>query len=188
MYETSPENGWLIAQMQQADCRPVASSLMYDVFHAMPVQSDYSRFKGRGVPGFNVAFVDGLPIYHTALDDPAHLDLGSVQHMGYYAVNLTRHLANQPLDNTRGDHQVYFNTFGYHLIRYPASWILPLSLACATLLATVLWIGAQRGHLALRRVAACAAIFFACVVLSAGHGSAAGRGWLSMARHLHNLQ
>lgn len=172
MYETPERNGWLIAQLQEADCRPLATSFMYEVFHAMPVQSDYSRFKQRGVPGFNMAFVDGLPIYHSALDDPAHLDLASVQHMGHYAVDLARHLANQPLDNTSGPSQVYFNTLGYRMIRYPASWVLPLCLACILLVGAVLGAGCRRGHLALRRIIVSTAAFLGCVALAAGIAAA----------------
>ena len=79
MFETSPGNGWLIAEAAKAGVDLRACSLMYSVFKAMPFNTDFNEAKRRGLKGFNVAFIDDFCWYHTKNDTPEHLSLASVQ-------------------------------------------------------------------------------------------------------------
>ncbi|NLV45913.1 MAG: M28 family peptidase [Candidatus Hydrogenedentes bacterium] len=48
MFETSQQNGWLIQELARAGVQPRASSIMFDVYEAMPFGSDFStRYKKR---------------------------------------------------------------------------------------------------------------------------------------------
>ena len=45
MFETSPENGWLITEMAKSGVNARATSIMYDVFKKSPFGSDFGAFK-----------------------------------------------------------------------------------------------------------------------------------------------
>src|SRR3989440_129145 len=50
-----------------------------------------------GLPGLNFAYIGGLVHYHSATDNLAAVDEGSVQHQGSYALALARHFGNLDL-------------------------------------------------------------------------------------------
>lgn len=146
MYQTSPENGWLVRQVAAAGCTPVASSLMGAFFKSMPVDSDLTRFLDAGYAGFNFAFIAGLEKYHTALDTVENMNPASLQHHGNYALALARRLANGPLDTVTAPDRTYFNIAGYWLAHYPESRAMRLALL-AVLAWAVAFVGARaRGH------------------------------------------
>lgn len=142
MYETTPGNSQLIAALAASGCKPMASSLMYDFYSRMPVDSDFTVFKKAGFTGLNFAFVDRLDHYHTQLDNVGNLNPDSLQHHGEYALRLTRHLGGMPLTDMTSPDVIYFNTIGYRLIQYPMDWVWPLN-ALAGLLYIILLAVAQ---------------------------------------------
>lgn len=150
LFGTSPSNGWLIEQAIQGVRYPTMSSLMYGVYQRLPFSSDFDVLRPLGMKGFDIAFIDNFAWYHTTNDRPEHLDLGTLQQHGMYALDLARHFGDIPLDGelTAPD-AVYFNTLGYHMACYPMVWNGPLVLG--TLLLTVLaWVvGFVRKHLSL---------------------------------------
>lgn len=168
MYETGPENGWLIEQLAKAGCHPVASSLMCDVYRSMPVDTDYTAFRNAGIPGLNCAFIDGLRIYHTALDTLDHLSPASLQHHGDYALNLVRRLGNLPLTKVRKPDAVYFNTLGYRLAYYPMSWAVPLAGFVLVVFVAVLALGLVRRKLTVSGIFKGLAVFLACALVLSG--------------------
>ncbi len=149
MFETSPENGWLIREMIKAGVEPRANSLCYDVYSRMPFSSDFSALKPRGAKGFNVAFVDNFANYHTRDDSPDNLNLASLQHHGTYALGLARHFGNIPLDQVTAPDATYFNTVGSHMVCYPLTWGKPLAWVAYIALAIVVLFGLVRRHLSL---------------------------------------
>lgn len=155
MFETSPDNGWLISELAKAGTYTRASSLMYDVYKRMPFDSDFSVFKRNGFAGFNIAFVDNFAYYHTKSDTPDHLSLASLQNHGSYALGLARHFGNIPLDRPiAAPDAVYFNTVGSHLIHYPLSWSLRVALLAVLVFLSAVVLGLARGHLTLGGIAA----------------------------------
>ncbi len=167
MYETGPKHGWLIAQLAAADCAPVSNSWMYDFYSRMPLDSDFTRFRQRGIPGLNFAFIDGVRRYHTALDTPDNLNPVSVQHHGACALGLARHFGAMTLGELDGPDLVYFNTVGYRLAWYPRAWVWPLNALALLLLAGALAFGLWRGALAWPRIVHGAVGLLAWVILGA---------------------
>jgi hypothetical protein len=133
LFETTEGNEGLIGECGRVLTRSAASSLFYTLYKSLPNDTDLTVFKKNGIAGLNFAFVDGWNRYHTPADTPANLDERSVQHMGMYALTLTRRFGNADLDAlTRKDQEdaVFFDVLGLTLIRYPQSFAGPLTV-CA---------------------------------------------------------
>lgn len=145
MFETGPENGFLIRQMAQSESHPRATSIMFDFYDRMPFGSNFSHYKHHGdMPGLNVAYIDDFGDYHTKLDRPDRVSLASVQHHGAYTLGMARQLGNVPMDNPRGPLATYFNVIGSTMVVYPYSWGWTLTCLAAAFFATVLLMGFLR--------------------------------------------
>lgn len=144
MFETSAGNEWLIRELKAAVPRANATSVAYEVYRRMPNDTDLTVFKKGGLAGLNFAFIGHPEFYHSAQDDPRHLDHNSLQEQGNYALKLTRRFGNEELSERRTGDAVYFPTLVTSLIIYPVSLVLPL--ACGTIagLALVLLVGWRR--------------------------------------------
>jgi hypothetical protein len=147
MFETSDGNGWLIQQFAAAAPYPNASSLTYTVYKMLPNDTDLTVFKRAGLAGLNFAFIGGLQNYHNSLDNVANLQPATMQHMGSYALALTRHFGNVSLVDTRQPDQVYFNGWGNHLIHYSPGMMWALLAVGGVLLAAVVGIGVRQRRL-----------------------------------------
>ena len=125
LYETSLPNQWLVRQFNLSGARrPVATSVMAEIYRSMPVASDLTVFLDKGIPGVNFAFVNGLARYHTALDTPANLMRRSLQHHGENALGMAQRLGSQPLANAKtGGTSVYFNLPGIRMVQYSTDWL-----------------------------------------------------------------
>jgi hypothetical protein len=129
MFETSDGNRRIIRLLARNIDRPVANSLTYELYKRMPNDTDFSVYKRKGVMGLNFAFAEGVAAYHSAVDDPNHLDLGSLQHHGDNAWGMLKALADRNLDNiTAKEDAGYIDIFGMRLMHYPESIVLGLSL------------------------------------------------------------
>jgi hypothetical protein len=130
MFETSPRNAALIHLLADNVARPVANSLLYEVYRRMPNDTDYSIYKKKGVRGFNFAFTRGASLYHSARDDLAHLDLASLQHQGDNALAVLLRVADTPFaDLDAAGDATYIDLGARALLAWPSSWNLPLALA-----------------------------------------------------------
>jgi Peptidase family M28 len=147
MFETSERNGWLVEQFAQASPRPVAHSLAYEIYKILPNDTDLTVFRKAGLPGLNFAYINGLPHYHTLLDNRESLDQRSLQHHGSYALALARHFGNLSLDNTERTNAVYFDLLGSVMVRYPNSLIIPLTAITVLLMGGLVFVGLRRKHL-----------------------------------------
>jgi hypothetical protein len=147
MFETSPGNGRLIEGFAEAAPRPVASSLLYEIYRTMPNDTDLSVFKATGLAGLNFAYINQPTSYHTSLDNYANIDERSLQHHGSYALSLARHFGNQDLSALKGSNSIYFDLLGLQLVRYPAALALPLAAVVTLLFAGVFVYGHRKGSL-----------------------------------------
>ena len=147
MFETSPDNGWLISQFAQSAPYPIANSLSYEIYKRLPNDTDLTVLKSAGLSGLNFAYIDGLNHYHTQIDDLASIDEQSLQHQGSYMLALARHFGNVSLESTRANQAVYFNLLGSLLVHYSDAAIIPLAAAVFLLFVTVLAIGLRRKRL-----------------------------------------
>lgn len=152
MFETSPQNGWLIEHFADAAPSPVANSLMFEVYKRLPNDTDFTVFKRKGVAGLNFAPIGGYATYHNKLDTLADFSVDTLQHMGANALPLARAFGNAGLEQTREPDAVYFDILGATLITYPGWLALPLALLAALAFAAVVFYGVRKGRLRLGRV------------------------------------
>ena len=129
MFETGEGNRRIIRSLAKAIERPVANSLTYEIYKRMPNDTDYSVYKGRDVLGVNFAFSSGVAVYHSVIDNPEHLDLGSLQHHGDNAWGMLNALGDRNLTGLQSREDAgYIDVFAAHLVHYPASIALGMAL------------------------------------------------------------
>ncbi|HEX4417757.1 MAG TPA: M20/M25/M40 family metallo-hydrolase [Kofleriaceae bacterium] len=172
MFETSPDNGWLIDQYAAAAPRPVASSLISAAYGLLDNGTDFSVFRAAGLPGLNFAFIGGVDAYHTGRETVDDLDLAGVQHQGEQMLGLVRRLGGAELDHVAAPPVVYFDLIGRCVIRYGAWLAWLLAAVCGLGAALVVAWGVRTGRLRPWRCAAAAGIATASVVVAAlgAHG------------------
>ena len=94
-FESNQPNADAVAAYS-AVSRPVANSVMADVYRLLPNSTDVTVLTRPGLDVINIAVLDGLEDYHTAHDTITSQDLRSVQHMGDSAVAVMRRLTSAP--------------------------------------------------------------------------------------------
>lgn len=94
-FESNQPNADAVAAYS-AVARPVANSVMADVYRLLPNSTDVTALTRPGLDVVNIAVLDGLEDYHTANDTIASQDLRSVQHMGDSAIAVMRRLTGAP--------------------------------------------------------------------------------------------
>ncbi len=177
MFETSPQNGWLIPEFARAAPYPTASSLMYAVYQLLPNDTDVSEFKSSGVAALNFAFTESFENYHSRRDTASNLDPRSVQHLGGNVLGVARHFLALPRDDLTKPDCVYFNWAGRGLIVYPGWAMWALATASFALLIVVLSLLRRRGE-SLRLLGA---LSFILVLLAVSAGMFAGWSLLKAA-------
>lgn len=129
LVETNRGNANLIREFAKANPEyPVANSLSYSIYKALPNDTDLTVFREDGdIEGFNFAFIDDHYDYHTALDTPERLDRNTLAHQGSYLMALMHHFSEADLNNLKSlsDH-VYFNMPFFKTLHYPYEWIWPM--------------------------------------------------------------
>ena len=133
LIETGDENGRLIRLFADAVSVPVASSLGGALLCLLPNNTDYTVFRRAGVPGLNLALVDGASIYHSEHDTPERLSVDSIRHFGGTLIELARALAAADLSRVRQSDVAYFDVFRAFLVCYPVGWNLLLAAAALIL-------------------------------------------------------
>ena len=148
MLATNDEGGWVVEEFAKATPYPMTTSDSVAFFKRSGGNSDLSVFLDAGWAGLQVTTTGGISHYHGPLDNVAELDERSLQHLGSYALALTRHFGSVSLEQTRAPDQVYFNLFQF-LIHYPEAWSIPLAVFALLLAGGVIALGLRRGHLRL---------------------------------------
>ena len=152
MFETTPENGWLIQHYARAAQTPVANSLMFEIYRRLPNDTDFTVFKQQGVEGLNFACIGGFGAYHSHDDSLENLSVSTAQDMGDQVLALMRHFGNADLSQTKAPNSVYFDLFSMTLVAYPAAWSLPLALLTTALFVVVIVLGIRRRRLRLSHI------------------------------------
>ena len=148
MFETSEQNGWLIRQFAQAAPYPRSDSISYEIYRRLPNDTDLTVFKNHGYGGLNFAFIENVFFYHTPFDDLAHLDRGSVQQQGSYALSLARQFGNADLAQRKAPDVVYFIAPWRRVVVYSQALVWPLALVTSLLLIVLIAQGLRRRSLA----------------------------------------
>jgi hypothetical protein len=119
---TSPDNGWLIREAAKADPYIYAGSAFGEG------SSDFNVFKSLGFSGYAFDYTWDRRI-HTSHDNVENLNPPSIQHQGYHALSLARHFGDlDSLEDPKDPTPVYFSVLRLGVVRYPTTWIVPISL------------------------------------------------------------
>ncbi len=169
MFETGPGNDWLMEGFRRGSSNPIAFSFMSDLYRLIAKGgTDFAAFEEVGINGLNFAYSFERTVYHTALDNIESLDKRSLQHHGDYALNLARYFGNldlsQASSNAEGN-SVYHSLFGSILVKYPASWAIPLALIVGVLLIFLIVVALRRGFSTIRGIVLGSTIFFAEITI-----------------------
>ncbi|MEU8249843.1 M20/M25/M40 family metallo-hydrolase [Nonomuraea sp. NPDC048916] len=151
---------------------PSADSAFASLLGLLPNNTDYHVFDQAGWMGLDSAFLGGGAYYHTPLDDPAHLDLGSLQQTGDNTLALTRALGETDLAalESAGE-SVYFNVPGL-FVRYPGWLELPVALGALVAAGALVWALRGRGLVSLPRLAAATGLALVPVLAAGAAGYA----------------
>ncbi|MDP1632271.1 MAG: M20/M25/M40 family metallo-hydrolase [Caulobacter sp.] len=128
MFQTGPDNGELISTFARTAVRPISNALAVFLYENMPNDTDFTVSNAAGVRGLNYAFVGRQFDYHSPTSTLANLDKGSVRHMGDQALAAAADLAFADALPGKSPDAVYSQTFGDHVLAYPAGggWIVLL--------------------------------------------------------------
>ena len=122
LFETGDGNRSIIRMFSNNVNRPTGNSLVYEIYKRMPNDTDYTVYKRKGVMGVNFAFAQGVSVYHSAIDDPDHLDLGSLQHHGDNTWGMLKSLGERDLNTIMSREDAgYMDVFAKRLVHYPVS-------------------------------------------------------------------
>ncbi len=152
MFETGPENAWLIKAFAASADYPIGNSLTDTIYRLMPNYTDFTLALAAGLPGMNFAYMDGWQTYHTPLDDLDHLSDATLYHHGSSAWQLLRSLAEMPLSSPPPGNSVYFTLWRPWMVSYPVTWVWPLTALVLTLCAGTLGIGLWKRRLVRRGI------------------------------------
>lgn len=135
LFETSENNRNLLSQLRPMMTHPTGTSLFHAIYKMLPNDTDYSVFRAAGVSGVNFAFAGSPSLYHSTLDDLAHLDKGSLQHHGQNALDLLNGFGGAELAFDAAEDSVFFDVFGDVLVAWPMSWSWALLLVSGAMFA-----------------------------------------------------
>ena len=155
LMETNKGNGEMAKAFSAAKTTfPVSNSLMYSIYKMLPNDTDLTVFREQGkIQGFNFAFIDDHYNYHTEQDDVAHLNQNSLTHQGTYLMPLLNYFSNANLNALQStEDYVYFN-IPFSFIRYPFSWVLPMTLIALGIFLFLIFIGMGKRMLDFKEIA-----------------------------------
>jgi len=139
--EMNGSTRWISALHAQSVPYPAAYSFITTLSELIGGSNDdFATFRDAGIPGIDVAYMLGSPIYHSMADAPNTVSRRSLYQHGTNALALTRSVGNLDLGVDHGDAEgIFFTIARFASIRFPASWSLPLIAIAGILLASVSW-------------------------------------------------
>ena len=123
MFETGPENGWVVRAFAEASPRPVANSIGIEIYRRMPNDTDFTPFREAGVQGLNFAGIGRANVYHQATDTPGNLDERTLQHHGIQTLAMLRHFGDASLDAVRSPNASYLTLPLVGVVVYGKLWV-----------------------------------------------------------------
>lgn len=82
LFETGPDNGWMVKAWAHAAPRPRGLSLATEIYKRLPNDTDFSILRKYGIPGLNFALIRDSYPYHTARDTADRLPDSSLMTTG----------------------------------------------------------------------------------------------------------
>lgn len=128
LFQTGPENPWLVWAWAKYAPYPHGSSVGQDLFQAgiIPSDTDFRIFRDHGhIPGVDLAYIANGYVYHTYHDVPAMIQPGCIQRAGENIYGVVRHfvqssesLLPDPATYRHGK-VAYFDLLGQYLVVIP---------------------------------------------------------------------
>ncbi|CAK6959507.1 endoplasmic reticulum metallopeptidase 1 isoform X2 [Scomber scombrus] len=143
VFQTGPENPWLVQAYVNAAKHPFASVVGQEVFQSgiIPSDTDFRIYRDFGnIPGIDLAFIENGFIYHTKYDTADRILTDSIQRAGDNILAVLKYLAmSEKLADSseyRHGNMVFFDLLGVVVVAYPArvGTILNYMVAAATFL------------------------------------------------------
>lgn len=127
MFETGPENGWIIRALKASGARPFTNSLSYEVYKRLPNDTDFTPFREAGAQGLNFAAIGRASNYHQHYDSPENLSEATLQQHGESALRVARHLAGTPLGAVTAPDVAFLSLPVLGIVAYDLGLALPLA-------------------------------------------------------------
>ncbi|XP_053154804.1 endoplasmic reticulum metallopeptidase 1 isoform X2 [Hemicordylus capensis] len=126
VFQTGPENPWLVQAYISAAKHPFACIVAQEVFQSgiIPAETDFRIYRDFGnIPGIDLAFIENGYIYHTKYDTADRILTDSIQRAGDNILGVLKYLAKS--DSLAKSHEyrhgnlVFFDVFGMFILAYP---------------------------------------------------------------------
>ncbi|XP_048448210.1 endoplasmic reticulum metallopeptidase 1-like, partial [Rhincodon typus] len=126
VFQTGPENPWLVQAYVRAAKHPFASVVGQEVFQSgiIPSDTDFRIYRDYGnIPGIDLAFIENGYIYHTKYDTADRIPVDSIRRAGDNILAVLQYLATSAelADSTQYRHgaMVFFDVLGLFVVAYP---------------------------------------------------------------------
>ncbi len=166
MFETNRGNGWVIREFNKAQGSSFASSVSEEVSQLIPNYTDFTQFLTKAPSGLNFAHIGSVETYHSATDDIAHLDRGTVQSHGNSMLAAIFRYGNLDLKNHPSEDAVYFHVFFPGMIIYPVNAAIPLALIAVLLFIFVFWAGYRKEKISIGKTLTGFILFLGKIVIA----------------------
>jgi hypothetical protein len=144
-FETNQPNGDAIGAYAAGARRPLANSIMADVYAVLPNTTDVTVLRRPNVDVVNIALLDGWEDYHTPQDNLASFDQRSLQHMGDAALPTLLHLAGAA--DTGSTERLVFTDIATRSFVALSGWLALSVLGVSVLVAAVaFWRGGREAR------------------------------------------
>jgi len=167
MFETAGGNGNMIAALARSTARPIANSLLYEIYQRMPNDTDMTSFKNARLVGMNFAAIEKPATYHMQHDRIEELNHASLQQEGELVLGLARHFGSTPLAGLKAADRVYFNLPFAGIVHYPAGMAKVLAGVATCLWLMLVFLAVRKNQVRAGRVVAAAFAFVGSTVLVA---------------------
>nr|XP_054365112.1 endoplasmic reticulum metallopeptidase 1 isoform X3 [Mirounga angustirostris] len=127
VFQTGPENPWLVQAYVSAAKHPFASVVAQEVFQSgiIPSDTDFRIYRDFGnIPGIDLAFIENGYIYHTKYDTADRILTDSIQRAGDNILAVLKYLATSDMlaasSQYRHGNMVFFDVLGLFVVAYPS--------------------------------------------------------------------
>jgi hypothetical protein len=175
LFETGTGGAWTVPLFARAVTTPLGTSLSAEVYKRLRNDTDFTPFREVGIPGLNIASIDGFARYHSATDDIQHLGAGMVHDRTDLVSRLTHAAAEAELERSDDGGVVFFSAAGVVLVTHGLRWSFWIALASLGSVVVALRHCARQGTLRPARALACAPAIFVLSVVAGGVGLVLGR-------------
>ncbi|XP_059267987.1 endoplasmic reticulum metallopeptidase 1 isoform X2 [Mustela nigripes] len=146
VFQTGPENPWLVQAYVSAAKHPFASVVAQEVFQSgiIPSDTDFRIYRDFGnIPGIDLAFIENGYIYHTKYDTADRILTDSIQRAGDNILAVLKYLATSDMlpssSKYRHGNMVFFDVLGLCVIAYPSR--VGVIFNCMVVTAVALYLG-----------------------------------------------